>query len=87
MSDRSLPTLHPETSTRIRISGMAEELTSKDAAAAEYDCAFAIRHGVLLPFVLRAAHLAPGQHVLDLDIATGTGRCEAQRPVGGGFLG
>jgi hypothetical protein len=31
-------------------------------------------------FVLRAAHLAPGQHVLHLDIATGTGRCEAQRP-------
>jgi hypothetical protein len=45
MSDRSLRTLHPETNTRIRISEMAEELTSKDAAAAEYDCAFAARHG------------------------------------------
>jgi hypothetical protein len=30
------------------------------------------------PFLLRAAHLAPGLRVLD--IATGTGRCEAQRP-------
>ena len=38
-----------------------------------------------MPFVLRAAHLAPGMRVLD--IATGTGVAKRSVPVGGGFLG
>jgi hypothetical protein len=50
---------------------MAEELAFKDAAAAEYDCAFAHVTAHFMPFLLRAAHIAPGMHVLD--IATGTG--------------
>ncbi len=50
---------------------MAEELAFKDAAAAEYDRAFAHVTAHFMPFLLRAAHLAPGMHVLD--IATGTG--------------
>jgi ubiquinone/menaquinone biosynthesis C-methylase UbiE len=50
---------------------MAEELAFKDAAAAEYDRAFAHVTAYFMPFLLRAAHLAPGMHVLD--IATGTG--------------
>jgi ubiquinone/menaquinone biosynthesis C-methylase UbiE len=55
----------------MRISGMAEELTFKDAAAAEYDRAFAHVTAHFMPFLMRAAHLAPGMRVLD--IATGTG--------------
>ena len=50
---------------------MAEELAFKDAAAAEYDRAFAHVTAHFMPFLLRAAHIAPGMHVLD--IATGTG--------------
>jgi ubiquinone/menaquinone biosynthesis C-methylase UbiE len=50
---------------------MAEELTFKDEAAAEYDRAFAHVTAHFMPFLLRAAHLAPGLRVLD--IATGTG--------------
>jgi ubiquinone/menaquinone biosynthesis C-methylase UbiE len=50
---------------------MAEELTFKDEAAAEYDRAFALVTVHFMPFLLRAAHLAPGLRVLD--IATGTG--------------
>ena len=50
---------------------MAEELTFKDAAAAEYDRAFAHVTAHFMPFLMRAAHLAPGMRVLD--IATGTG--------------
>ena len=50
---------------------MPEELTFKDEAAAEYDCAFAHVTAYFMPFLLRAAHLAPGMRVLD--IATGTG--------------
>ena len=46
-------------------------LAFKDAAAAEYDCAFAHVTAHFMPFLLRAAHIAPGMHVLD--IATGTG--------------
>src|ERR1700730_12966087 len=51
--------------------GMAEELAFKDEAAAEYDRAFAHVTAHFMPFLLRAAHLAPGMRVLD--IATGTG--------------
>ena len=50
---------------------MAEELAFKDAAAAEYDRAFAHVTAYFMPFLLRAAQLAPGMRVLD--IATGTG--------------
>src|ERR1700730_14023651 len=51
--------------------GMAEELAFKDEAAAEYDRAFAHVTAHFMPFLLRAAHLAPGMRVLG--IATGTG--------------
>jgi ubiquinone/menaquinone biosynthesis C-methylase UbiE len=51
--------------------GMAEELAFKDEAAAAYDRAFAHVTAHFMPFLLRAAHLAPGMRVLD--IATGTG--------------
>lgn len=50
---------------------MAEELTFKDEAAAEYDRAFGHVTAYFMPFLLRAARLAPGMCVLD--IATGTG--------------
>src|SRR5271163_66954 len=50
---------------------MAEELSFNDKAAAEYDRAFAHVTAHFMPFVLQAAHIAPGMHVLD--IATGTG--------------
>jgi len=48
-----------------------EELTFKDEAAAEYDRAFAHVTAHFMPFLLHAAHLAPGMRVLDT--ATGTG--------------
>ena len=51
--------------------GMADELVFKDEAAAEYDRAFAHVTAHFMPFLLRAAHIAPGMRVLD--IATGTG--------------
>src|SRR5450432_1001447 len=50
---------------------MVEELVFKDEAAAEYDRAFAHVTAHFMPFLLRAAHIAPGIRVLD--IATGTG--------------
>jgi ubiquinone/menaquinone biosynthesis C-methylase UbiE len=50
---------------------MAEELAFKDAAAAEYDHAFAHVTAYFMPFLIRAARIAPGMDVLD--IATGTG--------------
>jgi len=50
---------------------MTEELTFKNEAAAEYDRAFAHVTAHFMPFLLRAANIAPGMHVLD--IATGTG--------------
>ena len=50
---------------------MADELTFSDEAAAEYDHAFAHVTAYFMPFLLRAAHVAPGMDVLD--IATGTG--------------
>src|SRR5262252_2371156 len=71
MNGEVLRTLHRRQSAGIRISGMAEELAFKDAAAAEYDRAFAHVTAHVMPFLLRAAHIAPAMHVLD--IATGTG--------------
>jgi ubiquinone/menaquinone biosynthesis C-methylase UbiE len=50
---------------------MAEELAFKSEAAAEYDRAFAHVTAHFMPFLLQAAYIAPGMHVLD--IATGTG--------------
>jgi ubiquinone/menaquinone biosynthesis C-methylase UbiE len=50
---------------------MSEELSFKDKAAAEYDRAFAHVTAHFMPFLLRAADVAPGMRVLD--IATGTG--------------
>jgi ubiquinone/menaquinone biosynthesis C-methylase UbiE len=50
---------------------MVEELVFKDAAAAEYDRAFAHVTAHFMPFLLRTAHIALGMRVLD--IATGTG--------------
>jgi len=50
---------------------MPEELTYKNEAAAGYDQAFARVSTHFVPFLLRAAHIAPGMRVLD--IASGTG--------------
>src|ERR1700753_3823117 len=50
---------------------MGGELVFKGEAAAEYDRAFAHVTAHFMPFLLRAAHIAPGMRVLD--IATGTG--------------
>ena len=50
---------------------MLEELSFKDKAATEYDRAFAHVTMHFMPFLLRAAQVAPSMHVLD--IATGTG--------------
>src|SRR6516162_8022124 len=50
---------------------MADELTFRDEAAAEYDRAFAHVTAYFMPFLLHSAHVAPGMRVLD--IATGTG--------------
>src|ERR1700722_3663645 len=50
---------------------MADELVFKSEAAAEYDPAFAHVTAHFMPFLLRAADIAPGMPVLD--IATGTG--------------
>lgn len=50
---------------------MATELTYGEDAAAGYERAFAHVSTHFVPFLLRAAHLAPGARVLD--IASGTG--------------
>ena len=50
---------------------MPEELGFKGEAAAEYDRGFAHVTMHFIPFLLWAAHVAPGMRVLD--IATGTG--------------
>jgi ubiquinone/menaquinone biosynthesis C-methylase UbiE len=56
---------------RKREAGKSEELDFKHEAAAEYDRAFAHVTRHFMPFLLRAAQIAPGMRVLD--IATGTG--------------
>src|ERR1700691_3635824 len=61
----------PKVKEKNRELGMADELVFKDEAAAEYDRAFAHVAAHFMPFLLRAAHVAPGMRVLD--IATGTG--------------
>jgi ubiquinone/menaquinone biosynthesis C-methylase UbiE len=69
VKDAALRTFRPQDKTQDL--AMAEELTFKDEAAAEYDRAFAHVTAYFMPFLLRAAHMAPGMRVLD--IATGTG--------------
>ena len=50
---------------------MTDELSYKDQAATGYDRAFAQVTTWFAPCLLRAAHIMPGMHILD--IATGTG--------------
>jgi len=50
---------------------MADELAFKDEAAAEFDRAFVHVTRYFMPFLLRAAQVAPGMRVLD--VAAGTG--------------
>ena len=50
---------------------MAEEPTFRDEAAALYDEAFAHVIAHFMPFLLRAAGVAPGMRVLDIAIGTG----------------
>ena len=61
---------------------MAEELTYKDEAAAGYDRAFARVTTHFIPFLLRAAHVTPGMHVLDIAAGTGLASEAALRVVG-----
>jgi ubiquinone/menaquinone biosynthesis C-methylase UbiE len=61
---------------------MAEELTYKNEAAAGYDRAFAHVATHFLPFLLRAAQLAPGMQVLDIAAGTGLAAEAALRLVG-----
>jgi ubiquinone/menaquinone biosynthesis C-methylase UbiE len=65
--------------------GMVEELVFKDAAAAEYDRAFAHVTAYFMPFLLQAAQIAPGMRVLD--IATGTGLSAAAALAAVGHAG
>lgn len=61
---------------------MASELSYRDEAAAEYDRAFAHVSRHFLPFLLRAAGVAPGMRVLDIATGTGLAAEEALRVVG-----
>ena len=61
-----------------------EELVFEREAAAEYDRAFSHVTRYFMPFVLRAARVAPGMRVLD--IAAGTGLCGRGGPVRGPAL-
>jgi ubiquinone/menaquinone biosynthesis C-methylase UbiE len=61
---------------------MAEELTFKDEAAAEYDRVFARVAAHFMPFLARAAHLALGLDVLDIATATGLSAEAALAAVG-----
>ncbi len=61
---------------------MAKELSYRDEAAAEYDRAFAHVSRHFLPFLLGAARLAPGMHVLDIATGTGLAAVEALTVVG-----
>jgi ubiquinone/menaquinone biosynthesis C-methylase UbiE len=61
---------------------MTEELTYKNEAAAGYDRAFAPIATHFVPFLLRAAHIAPGMRVLDVATGTGLAAKAALRVVG-----
>jgi ubiquinone/menaquinone biosynthesis C-methylase UbiE len=59
-----------------------EELTYKDEAAAGYDRAFGRITAHFVPFLLRAAQVAPGMRVLDIAAGTGLAAEAALRAVG-----
>lgn len=61
---------------------MAGELAYHDEAATEYDRAFAHVSRHFLPFLLRAAGVAPGTRVLDIATGTGLAAEEAVAAVG-----
>ena len=61
---------------------MAEELTYKNEAAAGYDRAFAPITTHFVPFLLRAAHIAPAMRVLDIAAGTGLAAGAALAVVG-----
>ena len=61
---------------------MAEELSYRAEAAAEYDRAFSHVSAYFVPFLLRAARLGPGQRVLDVATGTGIAAEAALRVVG-----
>jgi ubiquinone/menaquinone biosynthesis C-methylase UbiE len=61
---------------------MAEELTYRNEAAAGYDCAFARVTTHFVPYLLRAARIAPGMRVLDIAAGTGLAAEAALKIVG-----
>jgi ubiquinone/menaquinone biosynthesis C-methylase UbiE len=61
---------------------MADELVFKDEAAAEFDRAFAHVTRYFMPFLLRAAQVAPGMRVLDVAAGTGLSAEPALAAVG-----
>ncbi len=61
---------------------MAEELAYKGEAAAGYDRAFARVTTHFMPYLLRAAHIAPGMRVLDIAAGTGLAAEAALKIVG-----
>ena len=61
---------------------MADELSYKDEAAAGYDRAFARITTHFVPYLLRAAHVAPSMRVLDIAAGTGLASEAALRVVG-----
>jgi ubiquinone/menaquinone biosynthesis C-methylase UbiE len=61
---------------------MPEELSFQDEAAAEYDRAFAHVTMHFMPFLLRAAQVAPGMRVLDIATSTGLSAEVALATVG-----
>jgi ubiquinone/menaquinone biosynthesis C-methylase UbiE len=63
---------------------MADELAYKEEAAAEYDRAYSHVSAHFVPFLLRAARVAPGQRVLDVAAGTGIAAEAALAVVGPG---
>jgi ubiquinone/menaquinone biosynthesis C-methylase UbiE len=63
---------------------MADELAYKQEAAAEYDRAYSHVSAHFVPFLMRAARLAPGQRVLDVAAGTGIAAEAALAVVGPG---
>ena len=59
-----------------------EELVFEREAAAEYDRAFSHVTGYFMPFVLRAARVAPGMRLLDIAAGTGLSAEAALSAVG-----
>ena len=61
---------------------MADELTYKNEAAVGYDRAFARITKHFVPFLLRAARIAPGMRILDVAAGTGLAAEAVLRVVG-----